>query len=73
MEPEIEWRWWAYIARADENITRKFLGFGQGGKCVVYRREGSTLGKSFAFLLYPIYGGGSIQVYIYIGGMSVWN
>lgn len=33
------------MARAKENITRKSFGFGQGGKCVVYQREGTTLVK----------------------------
>ena len=33
------------MAGANENIARKSFGFGQGGKCVVYRREGSTLEK----------------------------
>ena len=33
------------MARANENITRKSFGFGQGGKCVVYQRDGTSLVK----------------------------
>ena len=45
----IAWRWWG-IARADENITRKSFGFGQGGKCV-HRREGNTLEKVLLYFI----------------------
>ena len=40
------------MAWANENITRKSFGFGQGGKCVVYQRDGTSLVKvllSFSF------------------------